>query len=155
MADPIRLQIANALVSALQNIDGTGSYDTTVTTVELAARSWSDPEVRPETMPYIGVVPQTESWRDIPQYTIVDWPFEILAHAVVTPKTMSRLATVCAQLRSDIKRALYTAPTLNVEGVVFTRVTGGLGSEGATVAVNEGLASVMIRAMVRFQEANP
>jgi hypothetical protein len=142
MANPLRQDILTNLQTVLEGIDGTGNYNNTVTTVELAGRDWTDPENRPDLRPAIGIMPLEERWSDYPGHAEVAW--DVLLRAVLTPsaRTVAANAAACAGITSDIRQALYGSPNLGLNGVILAAMTKRVGSEGDPQAAADQIAVV-------------
>jgi len=166
MTDPLRLQILDALVDAIECIDGTGSWRNTVATAAIEARGFDDPDVQATAVkPWVGIVPQKDQASDEPFGSrYVAWPIDVLAHFDVATKTARGIAAACEEMRSDIRRAIYgynavteavesDAPgDLGIEGVVSARVSDTDDSTAAVQAATDGVASVSIRVVIEFVE---
>ena len=156
MADVIRLDILEAIKEMFEDITVANGYRNTITTVEMVTRCHDDPNIGVDGLPWIGFVPQKEIISDTSfGENRVDWPIWVLSHFHLVTSgvaTALNLATACSNMFTDIRRKIYENPTLGVEGVTSTRVTGRIGSEGSAEAVRLNRGSVQVDMMVRFRE---
>lgn len=154
MADPIRLSILNAIKTALEGIDGSGFWRTTMTTVEIAAKALDDDEIRTGTMPYAVIIPQEEDVRAMAfAKHRVTWPIDVLVYFEPSARTAAAMANDCMETTTDVRRALTADPTLGVEGVVELRLRKRAGSEAVEEAIQVARGWVSVRAEVFFIES--
>lgn len=159
MAAAVREAYLSALKAVLLTIDGTGINRSTVTTVEKAgARGWEDVTATERGLStgnaYIGIVPQRESFEDFPGRVEATWPIDLLAHITLeeADRNEDGVAAVMSDLTTDVRRVLYTDATLDVPGVIRTRLVSRLGSEGVPEAITEGIASFILGIAVLMEE---
>ena len=153
MSDPLRKIILDELKANFESLNNTSSLWGPNTTVERAARGFADLEVRPETMPFIGIIPQEDTVSEYPDHIEVDWPIEIVGHIEVDPRTEQQVVDTCTQMRTDMRRIIYTYQDLSETlGVMNVSLRAMMGSEGAPRAAEDGIASVFMRIAVEFME---
>lgn len=150
MPDSLRHQIIDALKSQLEGITTGAGYRNTIDTVEIAARDWD--EVKSGERPYIGIVPQTEVYKDEPGHVVVDWTIDLVVHLDSSARTGLAVMEALADITADIRKVLYSDAQLSVSGVHFVRVVQKVGTEGAPEAASQGIASAVIQILVRFSE---
>ncbi len=152
MTDPIRKQILDGIETVMGDIDGTGNYRTTVETIEQLARGFDELGTRNTLRPYIGIVGQGETYAEHPGYLDVTWTVVLLCH-LTCANTPADVALKCADIKGDVRRALYNTPDLGVTSTsVRINLVSSVGSEGSKQAAQEGIASVSMTMRVFFQE---
>ncbi len=155
MADTIRQDILEAAVEMFEDITVANGYRNTIVSAEVLAKCHDDPTIGKEGLPWIGIVPQDEIITDESfGNNKVDWPITILSHFHIDqPGTATTLIAACTNMFTDIRRTVYENPTLGVEGVILTKITSRIGSEGSDEAVRLGRGSLMVKLVVRFLES--
>ena len=151
MATPLRKQVLDALKTTHEGITSANGYNTDVDTVEFAARAWDELATKPGARPWIGIVPQRSDYEDQIGYVDVTLNIDLLCH-VTSTKTALAVMQTNSELLRDIRKALYTDPTLGVDGVIWTKVVGMDGSDASPLAAQEGIASMVVSIQVLYQE---
>ena len=157
MAAAIRENIIAALKTALATITTDNGYRTDVHTVETQARDWAeltDDEANATDGAWLGIVPQTEVYRDRQGVVDSTWTITILAHVRTSAKTEATALTAVSDLATDIRRLLYNtqSATLGVSGVHFVRLASRSDSLGAPEALFEQWATTAYQVEVVFEE---
>ena len=120
--------------STLEGITTGNGYKTTVVTVEALAKSWAG--VKPGERPWIGVVPQKESFEHTPFGGIrVRLPIAIIAH--VSGTSQDDRASKLNDLLDDIIAVLNVDTTRNAKAI-FTSVIGVDTDEGDPDGYGDG-----------------
>jgi len=152
VTDTLRHTILDALVTKLSAITVASGYRHTVTTVEVAARGFDEEAARSLKRPHIGIIPQEETFTDHCGQCVSDWRMDLVAHVDCTRTTIGN-AEACTNITNDIRYALYEDVSLGVTGVIGCWMVSRIGSEGSPQAAQDGIATVIITIIVRFEEA--
>lgn len=151
MTDSLRKDIIEGLQTRLQAILVSSGYRRTITTVDFAAKDWS--EVSDDERDFIGIVPQRETLSDHPSHIQSNWSIDLVCHLTPSAATSAAIMQANVDLMTDVRRTLCTAPAnLGVEGVHYVRVASRAGTEGDPAAVAQGVASTVIGLEVVFEE---
>lgn len=153
MSTPLRQQILDALVARFETIKTSNGYNTTITTVEVAARGWDELRTRSDLRPWLGIVPQREIYEDLPGYTQTTWSLDVIVHQTADAHTSAAILEANSGVVADVRKVLYANPQLGIDGVISSRIVSRDGSEGSPAAVQGAIASVLINIEVSFEEA--
>lgn len=155
MPTPIRYTILTQLKSYLETITVANGYYNTVASVEILARGFDDPALKPTTLPWIGIIPQEETIADEPNMSLhCEWAMDLLAHVVPASATALGVCLACEKIMHDIRKCLYTpsSPALGIEEVIDVKMKSKVGSEGSEEAARISRASIQIRIVVEFMD---
>lgn len=151
MADPKHLDIIEAINGLMVGITTANGFRTNVQKVEYCARSWDEQESFPR--PWIGIVPQTSQYTDMPGRVEIVWDIDIIAHITPTAATPHAIALAIGNFVTDIRRALLaTDGNLGVDDVHYVRIVSAQNSEGSEEAALENVATGVVRLQVKYFE---
>jgi hypothetical protein len=146
MTTPARSGAVQNLATVLAAINGTGSYYTTVATVERIYRNPVDPDSGAH--PWIGILPLQDRYEYLPGQQIrVTLPVQLVAY--VDGATAALRATAMEELLDDIIYALHLDSTRSANAVL-TRVATSSTDEGDPDVVDFGTLVVDLE-MVYFR----
>jgi len=155
VADPIRVQILDALTTTLGTITTLNGYRMSLTTVEILSKDWNNPDMYKDLLPWCGVIPEDETVKYQPfAHQVVDWPILIVVHFELQTRTAAGLLAETEAIRTDVRKAVHSDFTLGVEGVHFISLAGFQTSVASAAAIQKGHCGVATRATVRFTESN-
>ena len=153
MPDPIREQITDALVTALQTVTVANGYRNTITTVDVLAMDWTNPDMTHSTLPWGGVIMGEEQAQYLPMGARkVDWNFTLVVHFELSTRTSDGLKSACEAWRTDLIRAVHADASLGVEGVSFVNVDKVETAQGSMAAIEANRGGVQLTGKVRFTE---
>lgn len=150
----LRQDILDQLKAQLQTITVANGYRHTVTTVAVEARQWDDAMLRSAILPWIGIIPRKElDFDEMNNQARCEWPIDLAYYFEFTPKTMDGLLAASSGFARDIRRCLYSVPSLGVDEVVLMTITGREGCEANAECASQGRAGVIVSIMVKFEES--
>lgn len=148
----IRETILDTLSTLLATIDGTGSWNRTITTVVTEIRSIED--VVDSELDLIAIVPQDELYEYQPGILVTRWNIDLIAHLNVTDTTMATHIAAVSDVTADLRRLFANnSSNLGVDGVHMVTLKSRAGTEGMRHAAQEQRAESVYRIEVKFQEA--
>lgn len=147
----IRTSILSGLSTLLDSISVAGSYNTNVGTVEIGE---SDPgDIAPSSSVWIGIIPERAIASERMGYIEYNYEINITAHQFVTTATTVANGAACDNIRRDIRKAIYSSPTLGVSGVVLTRINWDETTNGSKQAAMDHVATVLVNISVIYEES--
>lgn len=149
MPDSIRTTIKDALVAAYQGITVANGYRTTISNVEIVAKT---PSEAPEDRNWVGLIVGAEDYTDEPGtlVTVANWTS--FAFLTASARTQAAVHQIVQDFRNDQRKALYSTPQLGVEGVHYLRLVRSEGAESSPQWVAEGCGVVATTLIIKFDE---
>jgi len=152
MPDPTRYTILTQLKAALEAVTVVGGYWKTITTVDICATSPDDSEITSAMLPWIGIIPQGESYFEELSELRTEWAFDLLVYFDVTTRTQLGLALECTKFAHDLRKCIYANRTLGMNEVYALSLTKRTGAEGLKEAVRRGRGFITASGKITFLE---